>query len=107
MKILILDYTTDWYVCLDGKPRVSKQIVENLDEESKTLTFREIEGDYMKIYKTFLIHLHVTTPEVGNIDIVKWTFEYEKLEEDSPHPVTTVEFVLEFTENIEKHHLNA
>ena len=37
----------------DGKDQVVKEVVESIDEENKAITFKVIEGDLLKEYKSF------------------------------------------------------
>lgn len=55
--------------------------------EKRTVTYRVIKGDVLNSYKTFLIHLHVT-PGADNISLVKWSIEYEKVNQDVADPTS-------------------
>ncbi|KAL8463656.1 hypothetical protein ACS0TY_033567 [Phlomoides rotata] len=57
----------------DGKDRVAKEIIEAIDEENKSVTYKVVEGDLLEVYKTFKIIVHVDTN-----NLVTWTMEYEK-----------------------------
>ncbi|GER37345.1 polyketide cyclase/dehydrase and lipid transportsuperfamily protein [Striga asiatica] len=92
-----------WNYTHDGKERVAKEIIEAIDEEKKSVTFKVIEGDLMELYKTMKIIVHVDTS--GDDNLVTWTFEYEKKSEDVPDPHTLMEFALKVTKDIEAHHL--
>ncbi|KAG8366733.1 hypothetical protein BUALT_Bualt17G0110100 [Buddleja alternifolia] len=87
----------------DGEKKVAKEIIEAIDEEQKSVTFKVIEGDLMKVYKTFKLRVHVDTN--GEDNLVTWTLEYEKLHEDVPDPHTLMDFCLKVTKDIETHHL--
>ncbi|EYU33126.1 hypothetical protein MIMGU_mgv1a0195071mg, partial [Erythranthe guttata] len=56
----------------DGKERVAKEIIEAIDEEKKSVTYKVIEGDLMELYKTFKLTVHVDTS--GDDNLVTWTF---------------------------------
>ncbi|XP_073023053.1 kirola-like [Primulina eburnea] len=86
----------------DGKEKVSKDIVEAIDEEKKLLKLKVIEGDLMELYKKFDATFHVETR--GDIDLIKWTFEYEKLNVDVEEPLTLLGFCIKLTRDIELHH---
>ncbi|KAL2235106.1 UNVERIFIED_CONTAM: Kirola, partial [Sesamum indicum] len=92
-----------WNYTHDGKEKVAKEIIEAIDEEKKSVTFKVIEGDLMELYKTFKLTVHVDTN--GDDNLVTWTLEYEKLSEDVPDPHTLMEFCLNVTKDIEKHHV--
>uniref|UniRef100_A0A5B6Z9M4 Bet v I/Major latex protein domain-containing protein n=1 Tax=Davidia involucrata TaxID=16924 RepID=A0A5B6Z9M4_DAVIN len=92
-----------WNYTHDGKEKTAKDIIEAIDEEKKSVTFKVIEGDLMELYKTFIITVHVDTK--GGNNIVTWTFEYEKLNEDVSDPNTLMDFVIQITKDIETHHL--
>ncbi|CAA0831230.1 MLP-like protein 28 [Striga hermonthica] len=92
-----------WNYTHDGKERVAKEIIEAIDEEKKSVTFKVIEGDLMELYATLKIIVHVDTS--GDDNLVTWTFEYEKKSEDVADPHTLMEFCLKVTKDIEAHHL--
>ncbi|KAL9148773.1 hypothetical protein ABFS82_12G065300 [Erythranthe guttata] len=81
-----------------GKERVAKEIIEAIDEEKKSVTYKVIEGDLMELYKTFKLTVHVDTS--GDDNLVTWTFEYEKLNEDISDPHTLMDFCLAMTKDI-------
>ncbi|KAK4430314.1 Kirola [Sesamum alatum] len=92
-----------WNYTHEGKEKVAKEIIEAIDEEKKSVTFNVIDGDLMELYKTFKLTVHVDTN--GDDNLVTWTIEYEKLNEDVPDPDSVMEFCLSVTKDIEKHHL--
>ncbi|CAK9180272.1 unnamed protein product [Ilex paraguariensis] len=87
----------------DGKKKVAKEIIEAIDEEKKLVTFKVIEGDLMELYKTFIATVHVDTQ--GESNVVTWTFEYEKLNENVEDPNTLMGMCINMTKDIEAHHL--
>ncbi|KAL7132306.1 hypothetical protein ABFS83_12G064400 [Erythranthe nasuta] len=93
-----------WNYTHDGEERVAKNIIHAIDEEKKSVTFEIVEGDMMKLYKTFKLSVHVDT--TGEDNLVTWTSEYEKLNEDIPDPHTLMELCLNVTKDIESHHLS-
>ncbi|KAL3830782.1 hypothetical protein ACJIZ3_019584 [Penstemon smallii] len=92
-----------WNYTHDGKERVAKNIIEAVDEEKKSITFKVVEGDLMELYKAIKLTVHVDTN--GDDNIVTWTIEYEKLNEDIPDPNTLIQFCINLTKDIENHHL--
>ncbi|KAG6391614.1 hypothetical protein SASPL_149370 [Salvia splendens] len=93
-----------WNYFHDGKKRVAKEIIEAIDEENKSVTFKVIEGDLMEHYKEIKLTVHVDTK--GEDNLVTWTIEYEKVKDDTADPHTLMEFCLHVTKDIETHHLN-
>ncbi|KAL2545962.1 MLP-like protein [Forsythia ovata] len=87
----------------NGKERVSKEIIEAIDKEKKSVTFKVIEGDLMELYKSFKFIVNVDAN--GNDNLVTWTFEYEKKNENVPDPNTLMDSCLVITKHIENHHL--
>ncbi|XP_027100730.1 kirola-like [Coffea eugenioides] len=93
-----------WHYTHDGKDRVAKQIIQDINEEKKSIVFKMIEGDLMELYKTFTIIYHVDV--LGDKEsLITWTLDYEKLKEDTPHPGTLLNFFLHMVEDIESHHI--
>ncbi|KAD2804204.1 hypothetical protein E3N88_37581 [Mikania micrantha] len=82
---------------------VAKDVIEEIDEVKKSVSFRVIGGDLLETYKTFLIKVHVDTN--GQENLVTWTFHYEKLNKNIEDPHTLMELALNLTKDIEKHHL--
>ncbi|CAA3026915.1 kirola-like [Olea europaea subsp. europaea] len=69
-----------------GKPEVAKEVIEPIDEEKRSVTFKLIEGDLKKVLKAFKINFHVEID--GDTDLITWTLEYEKLNDDVKDPLT-------------------
>ncbi|CAK9152123.1 unnamed protein product [Ilex paraguariensis] len=92
-----------WNYTHDGKEKVAKQTIQAVDEEKKSVTFKVIEGDLMKLYKSFIITAHVDTK--GKSNLVTWTLDYEKLNDRVEDPNTLMDSILAVTKDIEAHHL--
>ncbi|CAK9144389.1 unnamed protein product [Ilex paraguariensis] len=92
-----------WCVNIDGKENVAKKMIQAIDEEKKSVTFKLIEGDLMELYNTFIATVHVDTK--GENNLVKWTFEFEKLNEGVEDPNTLMNLCLAITKDIEAYHL--
>ena len=56
-----------------------------------------------KLYKTFVSTLE-TIPN-GQDCLVKWSIEYEKLEEDAPEPQPELEFLIGLVKDLGDHHV--
>lgn len=89
---------------IDGKQRIAKDLIEAIDEENKSITFKVLEGDLAELYKTFKLSLHVDTK--GENNLVTWTVDYEKLNENVEDPHTFLAFILKVTRDIESHHVH-
>ncbi|KAK4479147.1 hypothetical protein RD792_014658 [Penstemon davidsonii] len=92
-----------WRYTHEGKEKTAKQLIQAIDEEKKSIEFKMLEGDLMKLYKDFLITLHIDTKD--GIDLVTWTLEYETLHDDVEHPISLLSFFIDMTKDIENHHL--
>ncbi|KAK3023802.1 hypothetical protein RJ639_043468 [Escallonia herrerae] len=92
-----------WKYVHDGKAKVAKEVIDEVDEKNKTVIFRVIEGDLLELYKSFVATLHVDT--TGENNLVTWTFEYGKRSDDVEDPNTLMDFVVNLTKEIETHHL--
>ncbi|CAH9073948.1 unnamed protein product [Cuscuta epithymum] len=70
----------------EGTPLVtfSKEKIESVDEEKKSLSYNVIEGDILKYYKSFKANVGVT-PQ-GDGSLVKWCCEFEKASDEVPEP---------------------
>ncbi|XP_073023425.1 MLP-like protein 28 [Primulina eburnea] len=91
-----------WNYMIDGEQRVAKEIIEAIDEEKRSITFKVIEGDLMEFYKSFKVILHVETS--GNTDLVTWTLEYEKMNEDIEEPFPSLQLLVNTVKDIDSYH---
>ncbi|XP_059655378.1 kirola-like [Cornus florida] len=92
-----------WKYVHDGKVKITKEIIEVVDEEKKSVTFKVIKGDLTEPYKSFIFILHVDAK--GESNLVAWTLEYEKLKDDVPDPATVMDICVNMTKDIETYHL--
>lgn len=82
---------------IDGKEMFLKEVIEAIDHETKTITWKVIEGNVLELYNSFTI---ITSSEHH------WTtlsFMYEKKNEDIPEPLTLLGFFLDGIKDAEKH----
>ncbi|XP_062113041.1 MLP-like protein 28 [Humulus lupulus] len=73
------------------KSETAKHMVEELDEENKLITLKMIDGDVMKYYNNVKATFHVTGNMGQKGSLVKWTFEYEKMNDNIPDPTKYAE----------------
>ncbi|KAH6760238.1 hypothetical protein C2S52_009313 [Perilla frutescens var. hirtella] len=90
-----------WKYTLDGKEQSAKEVIEEMDEEKKQISFKVIEGDVLELYKNVAITFHVETN--GGVDFVTWTIDYQLLNADNPHPVSLLNYFIEFTKEVDAH----
>ncbi|KAG7592710.1 Bet v I/Major latex protein [Arabidopsis thaliana x Arabidopsis arenosa] len=88
-----------WNFIVDGKMEQIKEKIE-VDEENKSVSFVALDGDVLKQYKTYKITLDVV-PKDDQVCIAKWTWEYEKLNDDVPPPTRYTAFVADYTRDLE------
>ncbi|XVF43607.1 hypothetical protein PTKIN_Ptkin02bG0053300 [Pterospermum kingtungense] len=94
-----------WSFVAGGKSMTAKVIVENRDDKNKTIVIRVVEGDMMDSYKSWKATLNVTPKGEGSL--VKWTMEYEKLNESIPDPVIYADFYINCTKNLDAYLLSS
>ncbi|XP_011084196.1 kirola-like [Sesamum indicum] len=92
-----------WSYTHDGEQKIAKEIVEAIDDEQRSITLKVIEGHLMDYFKSFKIGIHVDTK--GEIHLVTWVLEYEKLHEDVEDPVSFLSLLIKVTKDVETHHL--
>ncbi|WMV44914.1 hypothetical protein MTR67_038299 [Solanum verrucosum] len=93
-----------WTYTLDGEKNISKQILEAIDHENKVLTLKEFEGDVTDKYDSFKATLHIKTKD--EIDLVSWTLEYERPNENVPELIRLLNFIVGMTKVVDVHHAN-
>lgn len=90
----------------DGKLTQAKESIEAIDEQNKSITFNLYDGDVSEQYKFFKINIQVTDKDDG-IAVIKWTIEYEKINEEIPYPYGYLDYVTKLTEDVNAHILKA
>ncbi|XP_061341108.1 MLP-like protein 43 [Gastrolobium bilobum] len=90
-----------WNYVHDGKACVAKELVEAIDTENNTITFKVLEGDLLEHYKSFRITIHVIPQEEGSV--AHWTMEYEKLKDHIPDPHTLLQLAIDVSHDIDSH----
>ncbi|KAK6779716.1 hypothetical protein RDI58_021900 [Solanum bulbocastanum] len=93
-----------WNYTLDGEKKISKQILEVVDHENKVLVLKEFEGDVTNKYDSFKATLHIETKD--EIDLISWTLEYERPNENVPELISLLDFIVGMTKAIDDHHVN-
>ncbi|OIW01981.1 hypothetical protein TanjilG_14012 [Lupinus angustifolius] len=100
------DSVKHWSYTIDDKVITSKEKIEFIDEEKKSITFDLFEGDVSQYYKILKINLQVIDKDDGGA-IAKWTVEYEKVDENVEPPNGYLEFLTKITKDSNHHLLNA
>ncbi|KAL3338483.1 hypothetical protein AABB24_027549 [Solanum stoloniferum] len=80
-----------------GQEMYMKQLIESVDTHKKSIKWKAIEGDLLKLYNYF----NFTTSGEGQW--ATWTVEYEKKTEDTPEPLVHLGVILAITKDIEGH----
>ncbi|KAL2897754.1 MLP-like protein 43 [Bienertia sinuspersici] len=82
--------------------------VEELDVEKRVITYSCHDGFIMKnYYKTLKSKMQVTPKSETNEGcIVKWSFEYEKMNEDVHEPNVYIDFLLELAKDVDAYCLS-
>ncbi|KAL3825175.1 hypothetical protein ACJIZ3_021204 [Penstemon smallii] len=91
----------EWKYNLDGKVQTGKCVLQDIDEEKKRIAYRVLEGNLLELYKNIIVTVHVETK--GGVDFITWTIEYELLKADNPHPLSFLNFFIEFTKEVVAH----
>ncbi|KAI7994485.1 MLP-like protein 43 [Camellia lanceoleosa] len=82
-----------------GVSESGKERIEAIDVDNNSVTFNLLEGDILKVYKTFKCTLQVTNKDDGCL--IKVTLAYEKQHEDTPPPTMYLDFVANISKDIE------
>lgn len=85
----------------DGVPEVAKEIIEAIDDENNSTTFKVIEGHLLEKYKNFHLIVQATQKEEGSL--VHWILKYEKVSEDIPEPKGMLKLAIDVTKDIDAH----
>lgn len=100
MLVLVACETTD------GKVTTCKEKVESVDEKNKTIYYKLFDGDIDGKYKDFKLIFQAIDKEHGGA-IIKWTIEYERVNDEVDPPYGYIEYVHKCTRDIDAKLLKA
>ncbi|XP_057961267.1 MLP-like protein 423 [Malania oleifera] len=89
-----------------GGPVITKDRIDAIDEKNNSITYGIISGDVTKYYRNFKATLQAISEDHGK-NVVKWTIEYEKANEDVPTPYSHLEFLANVASEIDAYLLKA
>ncbi|XP_062109604.1 MLP-like protein 43 [Humulus lupulus] len=92
-----------WKFFYEGKAKVSKEIVEAIDEEKNLITFKPIEGDLLEHYKSMNFTIQATPKTDGKGSVIHWTIEYEKRHDEVPDPHPMIEYLEDLSKDLDVH----
>ncbi|KAK0573285.1 hypothetical protein LWI29_005764 [Acer saccharum] len=90
-----------WNYMHDGVAEVAKEVIEAIDDENHSTTFRVIEGHLLEKYKDFHIIVQATPKDGGSL--VHWTLKYEKVSEDVPDANGMLQLAIDVTKDLDSH----
>ncbi|KAF9592026.1 hypothetical protein IFM89_011609 [Coptis chinensis] len=94
------------YVCGSNSNSVTKEKIVAVDDKNRSITFEVMEGDPMlNSFKSFALRIHVTGN--GERSFVKWSLEFEKANEDVPHPNMYLDLLAKVTKKLDAYLLKA
>ncbi|WJX93171.1 hypothetical protein P8452_74731 [Trifolium repens] len=96
------DSVKHWTHILDGKVQTCHESFEEIDEKNKKIVHKIFGPDIDKDYKIFKLIIEVFDKDDGGAN-VKWTAEYEKINEDINSPYGWLEYVGKCTRDIDAH----
>ncbi|KAK8546834.1 hypothetical protein V6N13_093876 [Hibiscus sabdariffa] len=80
----------------DGKAEKTKAAYETIDYESKSVTFKVLEGDMKEEFKSFVKTMQASAKNDGSKgSIVHWTVEYEKRHDGVGEPYSLLQLFVE------------
>ncbi|MED6214457.1 hypothetical protein PIB30_103296 [Stylosanthes scabra] len=95
-----------WTYVIDGKVVTCKETIDSIDEENHSATYNLFDGDISQSYKVFKLSFEVTDRENGGAN-VKWTVEYEKINDDVEAPYGYMEYLDKCTKDMASHLVKA
>ncbi|MED6146000.1 hypothetical protein PIB30_030459 [Stylosanthes scabra] len=95
-----------WTYVIDGKVVTCKESIDSIDEQNNSVTYNLYDGDISQSYKVFKLSFQVTDRDNGGAN-VKWTVEYEKINDDVEAPYGYMEYLDKCTKEMDSHLVKA
>lgn len=86
---------------VDGEDMSATETIEAADDSKKMITFKIMDGEIMKAFKSFKATVQAIPKEEGCL--VKWILEYEKRSHDIPDPVDYRELATKICKDMDGH----
>lgn len=83
----------------------TKERIELVDEEKKTLSYSFLEGEILKYYKNFKAIVSVSTK--GDGALIKYAAEFDKASEEVPDPDLFRDFAVKLFQDLDAYLLKA
>jgi len=90
----------------DGKVTTCFESIESVDEEKKTINYKLFGEDIDHRFKVFKLVFQAIDKNQGGA-IIKWTIEYEKVDEKVDPPYGYIEYVHKCTRDMDVHLVKA
>ncbi|KAK7405728.1 hypothetical protein VNO78_07336 [Psophocarpus tetragonolobus] len=87
-------------LCTYGKVTTYHESIESVDEPNKTITYKIFSGDIDHEYKVFKVIFHAIHKDHGSA-IIKWTIEYEKINEEIHPPFGFMEYLYKGSRHVD------
>lgn len=85
----------------DGEASVAENLVEAVDEENYLVTYKVVQGDILKDYKTFKFTIQCIKKDTGSV--ARWNFEFETLQGEIPNSRGLFQLFVEISKDIDAH----
>ncbi|QCD85866.1 MLP-like protein 28 [Vigna unguiculata] len=95
------DTIKHWTYIVDGKVAKCHEKIESVDEKNKTIYYKLFGEDIDHRFKVFKLIFQAIDKENGGA-IIKWSVEYEKLNEEVHAPYGWVEYLHNCTRDIDR-----
>ncbi|KAI3889332.1 hypothetical protein MKX03_004747 [Papaver bracteatum] len=85
-----------------GKEMATKERLTAFDKEKKSITFEMLEGEVMNYYKALSAKLDVMPKQCAAVNgsLVKWSLEFEKVNDDIPNPTAYIDLLQYITKEL-------
>ncbi|XP_076906498.1 MLP-like protein 43 [Bidens hawaiensis] len=91
-----------WHFTHEGKRKISKQLIESVNEENHTIVFKVIGGELVeKVYKSFKHIFHVEPK--GDKQLATWTLEFERADTSVPYPTSVMDYICNIVKDMDAH----
>lgn len=80
---------------------MAKDLIEAVDEENNSFTWKVLEGDLLNHYKSFRLTIQSIPKDKGSV--IHYTLEYEKLHEDIEDSHTFLQLCVDVAKAIDAH----
>ncbi|KAI3915017.1 hypothetical protein MKW98_020564 [Papaver atlanticum] len=92
-----------WKYAIEGSEVTATDRITTFSKENRSIAYEFTGGEIMNYYKVFNIKIDVVPNQHANGSLVKWSLEFEKVNDGIPNPTAFIDAIELVTKEMSSH----